>query len=522
MFLRGVKHKIFSALLVSVLLLSSAAALFSCENGNPQGSGSGTPIQEEGWYSDLNYRGEELKIDQSVNVWSATDSIANAAKYTQGPDEKGEDEVANLCYDRNLTVAATLNLAPIYRPTDLRYNLIMSYYDNLFSTGTVPDLIINDVYPVLSMTLNGQLVNVKNKNEAKYGVNYFDFDAVVSTGGSTQKCWYNDFMEGLTIDESKVYAVAGDYFFDVIRSAHCLYLNTDLFMTKIAPATEWKSLEDFYDYIERRAFTYDDFAIMCNLAWEDSGTDQGITDAKDIVGFCYTGLLYPFIYGTDLRVLTMNNGALTVNGSSLALSDFTCQLINFLATDGVLTTAPENPRQKFTSNQALFASGYWMGDLEYSSFKNMEKKSAVVYPMAKKSYGEYRTYVHDSAEIGYIPVDPVNPSRFSKVSAFLQLSTELSSPIIDVYFNEALKYRDNTDASAIRMLDVIHDTIGSSFNQFVLRQVAVGGNAKLAPHQIIGEGVSAMQDKTAQLYAENLYAYEKGLAALQDTFNKLS
>ncbi len=518
------KTKLISLFLAFCALISCLAILSSCDDGNGDKE-TGTKIDTPGWYSDVDFKAAKLKIDQSINLWDMTNSIDNAAKYTQGPQQKGEDEVQNLCYDRNLAVEATLNLTLDFRTTDLKYSDIMPYYDNLFSTATVPDIIINDVYPVIPMALNGQLVNAKNTNSSKYGENYFNFDAKI--GEEDQECWYNYFMEGLTLDENKIYAVAGDYFMDVIRSAHCLYLNTELFATKVAPGSRWSNVGDFYDYVERRLWTYDDFANMANLAWDDGiGTSEGITDQEDVLGFLHNNSagLFPFVFGAQISVVSEGQNGLQINQSSLSLSNFITSLINLTSMDGVLAvdSTSYNFRQKFTSNEALFVGSYWMGDLEFSSFKNMEKKAAIVYPMARTANGEYRTYVHDSAEIGYIPINTMNPANFSMASAFLQLSCELSTPIIDVYFNEALKYRDNTDSAAVKMLDVIHETIDSSYNQFVIGQIATLGNAENRVFDIVQESVKADQDKSAQLYAANITAYEAGLRALVEKFNGLS
>ncbi len=520
------KTKLLGFVLLLAVLVSSLSILSSCNKPGGGGKETVSGLAGEGqWYSDVDFRGDKLRIDQSINVWNTTSSIDNAAKYTQGPQQKGEDEVQNLCYDRNLTVEATLNLTLDFRTTNLKYNEIMPYYDNLFSTATVPDIIINDVYPVLPMALNGQLVNVKNTNTSKYGQNYFNFDAVI--GEEDQECWYDYFMEGLTLDENKIYAVAGDYFMDVIRSAHCLYMNTELFMTKIAPGSNWSDVSDFYNHVERRLWTFDDIANMAFLAWDDGvGTSEGITDEEDVLGLLFNSGagLFPFVFGAQIDVVVEGQNGLQINQSSQQVSNFVEKLLVLTDSDGVLPVdnSTFDFRQKFISNEALFVNTYWMGDLEFSSFKNMEKKAAIVYPMAKKTVGEYRTYVHDSAEIGYIPVNAMTPNRFSTASAFLQLVTELSTPIIDVYFNEALKYRDNTDSAAVKMLDVIHETIDSSYNQFIISEIVKLGNAQKSIYTIVQDSVGANQDKSAQFYASNFAAYEKGLAALVQKFNTLS
>ncbi len=515
------KKRILSLWLAGVMLFLALAALSACDD-TPDSSVTGSALEGEGWYSNVDFKGETLKIDQSINDWPQY-ALPNASKYTMGPETKGEDEVQNLCYDRNLTVAATLNLKLKFNTVDVRYDGIMPYYDNLFSTNTVPDLIINEVYPVLMMALNGQLVNVQNKNAAKYGENYFNFN--VKVGEDEEKCWYNFYMEGITLDESKMYAVAGDYFTDVIRKAHCLYLNTELFESKIA-GPRWQNVQAFYDYVERRLWCYDDFASMIELAWEDMGTSEGIADERDVLGFLYdnnSAVLVGMIYTADIPVVVEGASGLSINTSTQKISGFTDSLLKITTSNGVYgeNSHTYNFRQKFTSNEVLFVNTFTLGDLEVAAFKNMETKAAIVYPMVSRSSGEYGTYVHDSAEVGYIPVNPQNPTRFSMTSAFLQLACELSNPIVDVYFNEALKYRDNTDAAAVRVLDVIYETISSPYNDLVLTQIATLGNAEYEVQGIVVESIKAKQDKSGQLYNANLPAYELGLRTLVEKFNAL-
>ncbi len=512
-------------LLLFAFLISTLAVLTSC-GGDPTPPNRGKPLEGDGWYSEVDFHGETLRIDQSTMVSPLFNTIDSGAMYTMGPDEKGEDEVQNLCYDRNKTVEATLNLTLEYHLTSQRYDRIQDYYDPLFATNSVPDLIINDINPVVPMALNGQLVNVKNQNSEKYGRNYFNFD--VRVGEDKKKCWYNDFMEGLTIDESKMYAVAGDYFLDMLRMAHCLYMNTEIFESSVVPALgKWDSLQSFYDYIANRDFTYHDLAIMSEVAWIDNGRQEGIADIGDRVGFlCHVGSgLFPFIYGADLEIVQKGSDGLQMNADTYALNHLTEKLLTVVGSIGTLQQSGEiwdELRDKFTANEALFVNTFWMGDLEHTDFRSMENKSAIVYPMADPSQGEYNTHVHYFAEIGYIPVDLLNHGRFSKVSAFLQLSCELSSSVIDVYFNEALKYGENTDAAAVPMLDVIHDTIGSSFIQIIVHfQITDYETADADIYDVIKKGVVAMQDKSTEVYMANFYAYEAGLAVLVEKFEAL-
>ncbi len=504
------KTKFLSFFLACVMALGAVAVLSSCQGQTGTtvpGPGPGPgPDGDGNWYDSVYFGGAVLTIDQNTATWAGSASIDNAAKYTMTPNEKGDDLVRNLCYDRNKEVEALLGLTLFFRTTELQYNEIVDYYDPLISTNSTPDIIINDTYPVVPMSLNGQLINAKTTNTG-YGTNYFNL---------SEDCWYDYFMEGMTLDPSKIYGVAGDYFMDVIRSAHCLYLNTTIFENRATgESSTWQSVEDFYEYVEDGDFTYDDFMGLIYMGWEDKGTVSGQADINDTIGFLYNegAGLYPFVYGSNVALVNKKTFPnYTMASSSLQLVTFTEKLISVCSTDGAFAGSESiNFRDTFVGGSVMFLNTYWLGDLEFSSFRNMENKAAIVYPKAFSSQRKYRTYVHDSSEIGYIPI--TSAKNFSKASAFLQLVNEKSTTVIDVYFNEMLKYKDNTDMAAVGMLDVIHDSIDSSFNQYMMNQIATEGGADRL-FTIIQESVQKQQEQISSQYVANFPAYENGLTNL--------
>ncbi len=447
------KKKITCLCLAFLLLVSSLCSLSACTGGGessskPKESESTGGGNEKEWYSDLDYRGAKLTVSQSTNVWDTSASIPNAEKYTRGPEDIGSDDVLNMCYTRNREVATALNVNVQYVETNYDYSGINPYLDQLaMMSSSQADLIINDIFAVPSAILKGQLYNLKSQAEE----NYLDFD---------KDGWYKNYIEGYTYDPNYAFIAAGDYFMDVVRSAHVLYVNTELFQVQLSDF--YADMKEFYQAILDGEWTYDVMQNLVAYGWKSTSNNSYATPDDEIVGFwilngsCVSALASSASF--SMLEKTQNGFILKEDiANPLALSEVLCGVYNG---DGVYcqNSKYENgvARDQFTGNGALFLSGFWLGDLEYPSFFAMENKAPIVYPRWNETFSRYCSYVHDSAEIGYIMT---NVKNFSMVSAYVELLNEKSVDIMHQYFEFALKFKQNTDPEALSMLDLIRDNI---------------------------------------------------------------
>ena len=68
--------------------------------------------------------------------------------------------------------------------------------------------------------------------------------------------------------------------------------------------------------------------------------------------------------------------------------------------------------------------------------------------------------VHDQAEVTAI----LNNARsFNMASAFMQYVNEESVEILDIYYEEVLKFKYNESRGARKMIDLVHDSVQSPF-----------------------------------------------------------
>ncbi len=496
---------------ILVLFLALTLALLSlasCTPDDDEVTGTKLPSTEDDWYHAVDFGGQTIAIRYHNG---------DATVYTKGPDNKGSDSVLDRCYDRNLAVKATLNLK-----VDPRVGENTPTYMNeiaLMPTGA-PDFVIMPNDQTISLALQGFIRDAKKTPAGE--TTYFDF---------TAKCWYNDFMGGLVLDENQYFGIAGDYFIDVIREAECLYMNTTYYEQKMTD-----SLDDFYSRVERGNFDADYMQYMIELAYEDN-TNQGYVDEGDRLGLIWRqGIsFYPWVYGTDTAVIEKNDsGEWNVIDNPTTFGNLVDKLIKVCTAQGAYSVsnisggtdaAKSHVMDMFRENKALFAGMFRMGDLENSKMLSMSNKIAVVYPIMNESQYDYRTYVNYEAEVGMIPVQA--KQNFTEISAYMQLLNEQSSDIVDQYFEESLKFKYSTEAvGAGRMLDVIYDSIGSSAYKNIMDAARdeTGMSMDELPQfvYVVLGSVSAKQNNFAADWASYRDAYRTGLNSLKQKFANMA
>ncbi len=476
-----------SLLLSLLLLLSTLVTFVSCGNENDDDPPPNV-LPPDAWYNPANgfpedgFGGRELVIRMSENTRAADvgspSGIEAPAKYMQGPSDRTPDDVLNMCYDRNKKAAAVLNLKIRYavEPAGIALGQIAEELQDHVLLSSAPfDVIVSDVYPVASLALSGSLYNVKkdyDPTDTNYGAkkNYFDF---------RHEAWYNEYMNGTTLDENKRYCVAGDYFIDVLRSAHGIYVNTEYF-NEICSTIHMDSVSDLYALIsegdgEAGGWTYDNYRILIEAAWRPTGVG-GVTTKEDGIGLLINvdHAVFPLVYSAGFSMIKKTGNSYAMETDVSQLSRLASAVFDLTKnTNGVLyTNRREIPdfRKPFTEGKVLFLGGYWLGDLEHRSFHEMPNKSVVVYPKWDETKINYSTYIHHSAEVGYILK---NTATFTAASAYLQYLNEESVKMIGRYYEIALKYKYSTDPDpmALEMLDLIHDSFASPFDELIGMQI---------------------------------------------------
>ncbi len=479
-------------------LLFCAMPLSACDgDGGDDVDGGGKNDDGSVNWEEVDFKGTVLKAAISA-AQDPEVTFGPADVYLQGPDSTSTDEVMKKVVSRNTKVKNTLNISVEYIETDCLYNEVFPEIEAfvLGSSEDAPDLYINDMYGLNRAMVAGYLMNLSNPvdKDGNPVTSYFDF----SYSG-----WNYNFMKGETLDASKVYIMAGDYFIDMIRMAWILYVNKTMF-NQNASLLGAKNVEEFYEYVLDGIWDYEMMRTMCGKIWQDNGTQKGLVEENDgRVGIAiHNHTTWIFSAATGLTPFYLDEkGKATVlpdideyNRMNNALSAVTGASV-----DGIYHTTILGATDCFIKGNFLFSLSV-LGELESNELRDISFEKGLV-PMPKydaNRQDDYHTMVHDQTELGSILV---TTTSFGRASAFMQYSVEESHSVLTEYYEFSLKFKYNEEPAIRKMIDCIYESIDVPFGmQF--ENIILGYGDELEPlyYGILRSNLSEHWDSSKQAY----------------------
>ncbi len=505
-----------------LLLALCLCSVIACNNESEGGhSIDSSRVVGTHWEGVDQFEGMTLKISLSVEQDRNNTSIPHSERYIRGSDTAEEDGVQNLVFDRNKNVRDMLGIGIEYQEVRHQYAAVQQYIDEqvMAATENTPDIFIDDVYGTIRSAMNGNIRNALEVDPTE-GENYF-----VKFGMTEENGWYPEYMNGMTLNPSIYYILAGDYFIDVLREAFVLYVNIDEFESRIGDLGP-----NLYDEIKLGNWTYDMMAEYADMGWERADrNNSGSAQIEDVcVGFLIDSIsVYPFFYASDFSLYNKTpNGTYEVLYENQPYFTFVNAVFDLLTAQAVYRTdedgkgAAYRSSTLFAAGNVLFAEGMWLSNLESQEIRDMkEKKGVIVYPRYSGSK-TYNTFIHDTAEVGSIAM---STNKFSACTAYLQCVTEESGDMIQRYKEFAVKYKYNKDAATVEMIDIIYDSIGSPFEGLMgsLAFELQGGstsNGVNTPKNHILKCVNAKNNTFVYSYQTSYGAYVAGIEVLQEKF----
>ncbi len=469
--------KSLSVLLATVTLLSATAIFAGCGETveNPAEDSANTSViesdaAETDRFANVDYDG------RTFNVYTSTaddDGGQGCSNFLIEGSAKTEGNLVNdAVLERNVTVEEILGVKLEFTPTDISFDAVAGDIRKLTQSGTDDfDLIINSIFSFSDLLIEGHFRNVLDEECA------FDFD---------QNYWYKDYMEDLRLMDGYQYILAGDYFIDVIRSAHLLLLNKELYKDYYN-----SSANEVYDIVSNYEWTFDRLNQMCTGLYADLNANNEV-DAGDQFGFMtasYWGGAIPFmISGNPTYITRDEDGIPTIsiqegdraNQMAAAMSEI---FNNEDASVG--KTEVNNLLLAFTQNECLILGYQRLGALENTILRSMEGDAAVLpYPMLYASEKKYVSSTHDTTRMGAILTTSKDIEFISTVTEVL--CRETANILMPKYYRESLQVQCVDDEKAAAMIDIIHDNFGQSF--------ILAYNASLGS-QILQSFTTAVQDK---------------------------
>ncbi len=502
-----------------ILLTLCLGALFACgDDGKGSASINSDLTKGTKWEGVTEFEGEKIKISLSIEQYNMKATIPSSDRYIRGSNEATSDEVQNLVFNRNKNVRDMLGIEVEYQEVKHQYAEVQEYIDELVMAATdeTPDIFVDDAFGSIRSAMNGNLRNVLDQ-DASEGTNYF-----VKFGLTEENGWYVDYMNGLTFNPAVKYILAGDYFIDVLREAHVLFINIDRYEESTASV-----IEILYNDIKEGKWDYDYLSALTSGLWTPAPGNNGSAAVDDdLIGLVIDSIsVYPFLYGSneDSLYIKDNDGSYSVLYENQDYFTFASDIFNMLTGQAVYRTTETNNGTRsstlFANGNVLLAEGMWLSDLENPEVRDMKgKKGVIVYP---KPVGvkSYNTYIHDIAEIGSIAM---STNKFSACTAYLQLVNEESEAMIQQYKEFALKYKFNKDAATVEMIDVIYDSIGSPFEGIMgtlaFDLVAVPGDGTNTPKNTLLGCVNTKNNTFVNTYQTSYNVYVAGIAELVSRF----
>jgi len=444
-----------SLLLVIAML---AASICSCSDNKVENDSSDanknnqvndpaqseTEPEEVDRFADVNYGGKSFRIYTSVDTTDAT----NSDQFIRGSGELTGEIVNDAVFNRNAKVSEKLNIKLEFEEANYNYDSVKVSLNNIILSGIdAYDIMANDMRAFASLSATGSLHNI-------YGNEILDLD---------KSYWNKNAMDDLMFIDGGMFCLVGDYFTDALASCHVLYVNESMLEDNIGDK----------EYINKLVFdgnwTFDEMISIISTATVDSDGDGEMKEG-DVFGFTCIGTwgsMIPFLIGTDIQFIEKDSDG---NVSYVFNNERSVKILEKLNelfySDGSLINLADYSsaglRNVFSNNKTLIMGYNRLGDL--ANLRDIDFSMGVVpYPKLDTAQENYVASMHDITEIGAIPVTVQLENLDFVLTCLEVLSIETSRMVIPEYYENALKVKYVAGEDDAKMIDLIHDSVGSPF-----------------------------------------------------------
>ena len=449
--------KWLSLLLAALMLLSVTTVFAACgqtaegpenkeTNNLPVGSEADT-AEVDTRFDGVSYNGREFRIYTSTNI--ASMGMGNSNFLIEGTGETEGGLVNDKVLERNMSVEELLDVELVFTQADLSYSQVAADLRKFTTSGTDEfDLVINDIYAYAELLIEGNFRNVLEEECV------FDFD---------RSYWYKDYMEDLRLMNGYQYVLAGDYFIDILRGAHLLLLNKQIYVDYYN-----RPADEIYDVVNNYEWTYEKMNELISDKYSDKNLN-GQKDKGDQYGFIaceYWGCSIAFSVSGNPTYITRDEDGVpeVVVHEGDRANQLAAAMSNVFNNESssVAMTSDADLLTAFTQDECLILCYQRLGSLENPILRQMEGDAAVLpYPMLFASDKKYTTSAHDTTEMGAILATSTDLAFISTVTEVL--NRETAKILIPVYYKECLQVQCVDDEKAAAMIDIIHDNFDNSF-----------------------------------------------------------
>lgn len=435
---------------------------------------------------DLNFEGRTVTIFHSDK--------RNRSPYISGGEEITGDPAQDAAYNSNINVGERLNVNIEYHPDITSdYDTVGSIISTTVMSGDpTDDFVMGEMFGISQLVTKGYFYDCFN-------VDYFNFD---------MPWWNTDFMNSMSIDDSKRVFVSGDYNLTTIVDANALYMN------KVIYENQFGNPDDIYGEVIEGKWTIDRMTDLVDSAYLDLN-GNGIVDSGDQYGYllCYVeAVCDAYQYCASIPYSSRDeNGTISINMEqerAVTLAEKAKKLFNLPATD---CYSWDNV-QLFTERGTLFLHGYMY---TAAKLREMEDDFAILpVPKLDEEQEKYQTHIGDCVMLDAIPVSSDSADIIGAVVE--ALCADAYKYIMPAYFDIAMKNKYSRDETTARVLDIIHDSINTDF--IYIYTVNVGDCGRIM-RSIIPNTTVEYSSSVAKLSKIINKSLEKFVNSFQDSFN---
>ncbi|MBR4184872.1 MAG: hypothetical protein IKQ87_03820 [Clostridia bacterium] len=438
--------KIVSLLMAAVMLLTVAACGKAPETSPeattaPADSTEAPETEPKDKFDGIDLNGVTIRVQTSVNMDDAT----NANFLIEGTGSLNGDVANDAVFKRNTDVEELLNVKLKYIQSNETWRTSQDAVQKIVLAGDdAYDVIIQDLFPMASLAVDGLFLNVADQE-------------IIDL---SQPYWWNEYMTDLSLGRnSAMYILAGDYFMDVLCSAHALFFNK----SQLKDITGDPDV--LYNLVLDGKWTIDELIKYMDLAYNDLN-GNGTPDEGDNFGYiCGTvwGSGIPFYVCGDLKFITRDGDGVpsyTLDKDPRAATALVKMDKLFYGKSMFLRDNTAANRAYFSSGKSLFVGYHRVG--QFDLFRDVEFDIGILpYPKLDAEQEHYVTSTHDTTEVGVIPV--TNTKLETTCTVIEALCRETHKTVLPAYYETTLKVKYARDDVTSQMIDIIHDNLRSSF-----------------------------------------------------------
>ena len=501
--MKSLHNRIFAGIL-ALLLTGCASTAPTGDNDTTTETNSGTETtitETDAPETDRAHTKDSLPDD--LDLGGATISIlyrgCPADTIEVFAEELTGEGVSDAVYSRNLSVADRLNCTFAYHPegTGTADAFPAAAKSSIIAGVDDYSLFSWNQFSSVALCLDNLVMDIMDAP-------YLDLD----------KPWWNsEYMDILQIGDQKRFYLMGDICLNALRVTAATFFNQKLYADLFGDPAE------LYDLVLEGKWTVDKLRELSEAGYVDKNGD-GKVNVGDQFGTDTTTVSHCdyFAYGCGFTVADRNEKGLPYlvleneqNYSIVQrLCDFYWNSGNGVYIEKDAGGAFNGTRfvEDFSADTILFMP-HWFKICE--DLRDMESGYGIIpYPKYDESQPEYRSLVHDTASVYFLPTTCQNRDE---VCAVLEaLCAETYRTVMPAYYEVALKRQYARDDVSAQMIDLIHDTSITDFGY--VYNYSIGSVGTIMRGVIAGNGNIASTVAAAMPKAQS--ELDKLIAAYMD------